>query len=94
LSPFTIYDAHLANSWDSLRFHNEVRYYEVPEAEKVLSFDGTKPDVLKSRGGNDVRALGAAGGWVISPVSLTRFVMAVDGMSDFPISSQNSQPKR
>ena len=91
--PLHIYDAHLANSWDSLRFHNEVRYYEVPEAEKVISFDGTKPDVLKSRGGNDVHALGAAGGWVISPVSLTRFVMAVDGMSDFPdiISKQSAE---
>jgi CubicO group peptidase (beta-lactamase class C family) len=82
--PLNIYDAHLANNWDSLRYDNEVRYYEVPEAEKVISFDGSKQSVLKSRGGNDVRALGAAGGWVISPISLTRFVMAVDGRNDFP----------
>jgi len=82
--PLNIYDAHLANNWDSLRYDNEVRYYEVPEAEKVTPFDGSMQSVLKSRGGNDVRALGAAGGWVISPISLTRFVMAVDGGNDFP----------
>jgi CubicO group peptidase (beta-lactamase class C family) len=82
--PLNIYDARLANNWDSLRYDNEVRYYEVPEAEKVVSFDGSKQSVLKSRGGNDVRVLGAAGGWVISPISLTRFVMAVDGRDDFP----------
>lgn len=82
--PLNIYDAHLAYNWDSLRYDNEVRYYEVPEAEKVISFDGSKQSVLKSRGGNDVRALGAAGGWVISPISLIRFVMAVDGRNDFP----------
>jgi len=82
--PLNIFDAHLANNWDSLRYDNEVRYYEVPEAEKVLAFDGSKQSVLKSRGGNDVRALGAAGGWVISPISLTRFAMAVDGRNDFP----------
>lgn len=82
--PLNIYDAHLANNWDSLRYENEVRYYEVREAEKVIAFDGSKQGVLKSRGGNDVRALGAAGGWVISPISLTRFVMAVDGGNHFP----------
>lgn len=82
--PLLIYDARLANNWDSLRFRDEVRYYEVPEAERVIAYDGSKPSVLKARGGNDVHTLGAAGGWVISPVSLTRFVLAVDGHSDFP----------
>lgn len=91
--PLHIYDAHLANNWDSLRYESEVRYYEVQEAEKVIAFDGSKQSVLKSRGGNDVHTLGAAGGWVISPVSLTRFVMAVDGKSDFPdiISKHSAQ---
>lgn len=82
--PLRIYDARLANNWDSLRYSDEARYYEVPEAERVIAYDGSKQGVLKARGGNDVHALGAAGGWVISPISLTRFVMAVDGYSDFP----------
>ncbi len=82
--PLGINDAHLSNNWDSLRYKNEVRYYEVNQAERVISFDGTKQNIMKSRGGNDVRTLGAAGGWVISPISLTRFVMAIDGQSHFP----------
>lgn len=82
--PLRIYDARLANNWDSLRHSDEARYYEVPDAERVIAYDGSKQSVLKARGGNDVHALGAAGGWVISPISLTRFVMAVDGHSDFP----------
>lgn len=83
-APLNIYDAYLANNRDSLIYENEVRYKELRETEKVIAFDGSKQGVLKSRGGNDVRTLGAAGGWVISPISLTRFVMAVDGRSDFP----------
>ncbi|MCB9002649.1 MAG: beta-lactamase family protein [Bacteroidales bacterium] len=82
--PMNIFDAHLAFNWDSLRYPYEVRYYEVKEAEKIESYDGTRSSVNKCRGGNDIRTLGAAGGWVISPVSLLRFTMAIDGKNDFP----------
>jgi CubicO group peptidase (beta-lactamase class C family) len=82
--PLNISDAHIANNWDSLRFKNEVRYYEVPQADSVVAFDGSKPKVPRARGGNDVHVLGAAGGWVISPLSLTRFALAIDGKKSFP----------
>jgi CubicO group peptidase (beta-lactamase class C family) len=82
--PLHIDDAFLAFNWDSLRYANEVRYYEVPEAEKVPAFDGSGQMVLKSRGGNDIRTLGAAGGWVISSLSLIKFLMAIDGEDNFP----------
>lgn len=82
--PLSIYDARIAQNWDSLRYPNEARYYEVNEAERVMAFDGSKEGVLKCRGGDDVHTLGAAGGWVISPISLTRFLLAIDGSSSFP----------
>lgn len=82
--PLNIYDASLAFNFDSLRYPNEVRYYEIPEAEKVVSFDGTKSSILKSRGGDDIRTLGAAGGWVISSVSLLKLLLAIDGNDNFP----------
>lgn len=82
--PLNIHDAFLAQNWDSLRYRNEARYYEVPGAELVASFDGSKDSVLKSRGGNDVRTLGAAGGWVMSSISLTKLVLAIDGGNSFP----------
>jgi len=82
--PLNIHDAHLSENWDSLRYSNEVRYYEVPEAELIVAYDGSSDKVLKSRGGNDVKTLGAAGGWIISSINLTKFILAVDGDDSFP----------
>lgn len=82
--PLNINDANLAFNFDSLRYPNEARYYEIPEAELVEAFDGSTPSILKCRGGNDIRTLGAAGGWVISSVSLLKFLLAVDGNDNFP----------
>lgn len=89
--PLNIHDAYLAENWDSLRHSNEARYYEVREAEEVIAFDGSPGRVLRSRGGNDVKTLGAAGGWVISSVNLVKFILSIDGDGSFPdILSQQS----
>lgn len=82
--PLNIEDANLAYNFDSLRYPNEVRYYEIPEAQKVIAFDGSRDAILKCRGGNDIRTLGAAGGWVISSVSLLKLLLAIDGNNNFP----------
>ncbi len=82
--PLNINDANLAFNFDSLRYPNEARYYEIPEAKKIIAFDGSKKSVLKCRGGDDIRTLGAAGGWVISSVSLLKFLLAIDGNENFP----------
>jgi CubicO group peptidase (beta-lactamase class C family) len=82
--PLDIHDADLAYNFDSLRYPNEARYYEIPEAQKVMAFDGSRDSILKCRGGNDIRTLGAAGGWVISSVSLLKFLLAIDGNDNFP----------
>jgi hypothetical protein len=83
-SPLKVYDAYIANNYDDNRYPNEVRYYEVPEASKIQSYDGKDSLVLKSRGGNDIKTLGAAGGWVISSVSLLKFLLSIDGNDNFP----------
>ncbi len=82
--PLNIEDANLAFNFDSLRYPNEARYYEIPEAQKIVAFDGSKDSILKCRGGNDIRTLGAAGGWVISSVSLLKLLLAIDGNDSFP----------
>lgn len=82
--PLNIYDAHLSENWDSLRYNNEARYYEVSDAKPIIAFDGSKELVMKSRGGNDVKTLGAAGGWIISAINLTKFILAIDGDDRFP----------
>ncbi len=82
--PLNIEDAHLAFNFDSLRYPNEARYYEIPEAQKIIAFDGSRDSILKSRGGNDIRTLGAAGGWIISSVSMLKLILAIDGNDNFP----------
>lgn len=88
--PLGVYDAFLAHNYDSLRYPLEVRYYEVPEAETVPAFDGSPQMVYKSRGGNDVRTLGGAGGWVISASSLLRLINAIDPNSTERILTKES----
>ena len=66
---------------ESLPF--EVSYYEVEDAPLKPSVDGTGEMVPASRGGNDIEALGAAGGWVATAPDLMRLLLAVDGF-DYP----------
>lgn len=89
-SPLDIHDAFIAHNYDSLRYPLEVRYYEVPEAELVPAFDGSPKMVYKSRGGNDIRTLGAAGGWVISASSLLKFMESIDPNNSERILSRES----
>lgn len=78
LFPIGCYDIHLANNYAEGFRENEVTYYEVKEAEPVPAFDGTDTLVMKSLGGNDVRGLYGAGGWVASPVELLKLVAAIN----------------
>lgn len=78
LAPMGCYDMHLAHNYSDEFLENEVKYYEVKEAEPVPAYDGSDTLVMKSRGGNDVHGLYGAGGWVASPVELLRFVSAID----------------
>ena len=78
LAPIGCYDIHLANNYSEGFRENEVSYYEVKEAELVPSYDGSDTLVMKSLGGNDVRGLYGAGGWVASPVELLKLVSAIN----------------
>lgn len=78
LAPIGCYDIHLANNYSEGFRENEVTYYEVKEAEPVPAYDGTDTLVMKSLGGNDVRGLYGAGGWVASPVELLKLVSAIN----------------
>lgn len=90
LNPIGIYDAFIAYNFDSQRYPLEARYYEVPEALEVPAYDGEPQMVLKSRGGNDIRILGAAGGWVISSVSLIKLLVSIDPEREGGIISNKS----
>ena len=78
LAPIGCHDIHLAENYSTSLRENEVSYYEVKEAEPVPSYDGCDTLVMKSLGGNDVRGLYGAGGWVASPVELVKLVAAIN----------------
>ncbi|MFR9620761.1 MAG: serine hydrolase domain-containing protein [Rikenellaceae bacterium] len=78
LSPAGCFDMYIGSNYSRDRDRNEVRYYEVKEAEKVDAHDGSGRLVMKSDGGNNVTLLGGAGGWVASPVELLRLVASIN----------------
>ena len=78
LAPIGCYDMYLAQNYPWQFKDNEVTYYEVKEAEEVPAFDGSSKMVMKSLGGNDVRGLSGAGGWIASASELALFVSAIN----------------
>jgi len=91
LEPIGIYDIALGHNLPEAALPLEVSYYEVDDAPLKPSVYGTGEMVPASRGGNDIEALGAAGGWVATAPDLMRLLLAVDGF-DYPedILSQES----
>ncbi len=85
LYPSGCFDMHLGKNLYEERLPNEVKYYEVDDAERIPACDGSGKLVPRSNGGNNIEGLYGAGGWVASPSELLRFLAAIDknsGISD------------
>ncbi len=78
LAPIGCYDIFIGRNFSENRAANEVKYYEVKEAEEVEAYDGSGRKTMKSDGGNNVTLLAGAGGWVASPTELLRFVASIN----------------
>lgn len=79
LYPLDIYDIQIGGSFINERLPLEVKYYEPSNHIIVDDFCGLGEKVTGSYGGNDVRTLGAAGGWVASSTDLLKLLLALDG---------------
>lgn len=79
LKPAGCSDMFLGHNLDTDHFPNEVKYYEVSNAELIPACDGSGKMVYRSNGGNNIEELYGAGGWVASPAELLRFLAAIDG---------------
>lgn len=79
LIPAGCSDMFLGHNVDTDHFPNEVKYYEVSNAELIPACDGSGEMVYRSNGGNNIEELYGAGGWVASPAELLRFLAAIDG---------------
>lgn len=79
LQPAGCSDMHLGSNIETDHLPNEVKYYEVSNAELIPACDGSGEMVPRSNGGNNIEELYGAGGWVASPAELIRFLAAIDG---------------
>lgn len=77
--PLGIYDIELGKNLYSERSPYEVQYFEPSNAIPKKSIFGTGMLVAASNGGNDIEALGGAGGWIATASDLLKFVQAIDG---------------
>ena len=79
LEPAGCYDTHIAQNKFVDRYDREVTYYSDIKDDTVLAYDGSGEIRPKVDGGNNVRGLSGAGGWVSTTTDLLRLYMAIDG---------------
>jgi CubicO group peptidase (beta-lactamase class C family) len=84
LEPLGIYDMTIAGNLQSERAPFEVTYYEPSDVVLKPSIYGTGELVTPRYGGNDIRALGGAGGWIATAPDLMRLLLAIDGFQTKP----------
>ena len=84
LYPAGCFDMHLGKNLYEEKLPNEVKYYEVSNAEQIPACDGSGKLVPRSNGGNNIEELYGAGGWVASPSELLRFLATIDKDSGIP----------
>ena len=82
LYPQGIFDMKIGGSYLKDRNEFEVKYYEPEVTYYVEDFSGSGELVLRSYGGNDMKTLGAAGGWVASATDLLKLLLVVDEMPE------------
>ena len=80
LRPAGCYDMHIAGSYYSERFDNEVRYYTHDgDGKFVEEYNGSGVMVERCYGGNNIPLLSGAGAWCASPAEIARLVASIDG---------------
>lgn len=84
LEPLGIYDMSIAGNLPSEKAPYEVTYYEPVNAIKKPSIYNPLEFCYSCYGGNDIKTLGSAGGWVATAPDLMRLLLAVDGFDTRP----------
>ncbi|MFO7999626.1 MAG: serine hydrolase domain-containing protein [Marinilabilia sp.] len=81
LYPLGIFDMRLGGSYLTERAELEVKYYEPSNTYLVRDHRNNRKKVKRSYGGNDIKTLGPAGGWLASATDLLKFMLAIDGLN-------------
>lgn len=83
--PLDISTAFLSNNYPDEKHPNEVSYYDLRGNGVVPSWDGSGKMVPRNAGGNDLKMLGPAGGWVASSVDIAKLLIGVAGYEKYNI---------
>jgi CubicO group peptidase (beta-lactamase class C family) len=78
LKPAGIRHMQLGGNFENESLPHEVHYYQPEDAQPIESFDGTGRLFPKTYGGNDIKLLGAAGGWIASSIDLMKLLVTID----------------
>jgi CubicO group peptidase (beta-lactamase class C family) len=79
LLPLGIQKMRIGRNFADERYDNEVKYYDLASPQR--SSPRNNQAVPLAYGGNDIEILGAAGGWIASPVDILKLVIAIDPSS-------------
>lgn len=78
LFPAGCYDMHIAKNFYEEKYPNEVRYYEVHDAQPIYAFDNSGEKAPHRYGGNNITGLQGAGAWVASPAEYAHLISHID----------------
>jgi CubicO group peptidase (beta-lactamase class C family) len=78
LMPANITDMRLGGSFYEQRLSNEVKYYEPMDSKPEECFDGSGRLLPRIYGGNDLKVLGSAAGWLASAIDLMKIYVVID----------------
>ncbi len=78
LLPANITDMQLAGSFYEQKLSYEVKYYEPQDALPEECYDGSGRLFPRIYGGNDLKVLGAAAGWLASAIDLMKLYVVID----------------
>jgi CubicO group peptidase (beta-lactamase class C family) len=84
LQPLGIYDMKIAKNLKEERYPLEVTYYEPADVLLKPFIYNPKEMAQPAYGGNDITALGGAGGWIATAPDLMKLLLAVDGFNSRP----------
>lgn len=89
LEPLGITTAHITSNIPDEKGPQEVSYYDLRSKGVVQAWDGSGKMVPRNAGGNDLKLLGPAGGWVASSLDIAKLLIGVAGYEQHSLLSKD-----
>ncbi len=84
LLPLGIQEMRIGKNLLADRNENEVKHYDLTDDQRFSPLNNNNRVVPLAYGGNNLETLGAAGGWIASPVEILKLVVSIDNQTDGP----------